>query len=263
MARNILAAASHSRFPGSVFSIQYKRLKASVRKWIIKRFGLAERDRDGRTSYAQEGEDVLLWRILDGHHEPGFFVEVGCNHPAKNSNTAFLYQRGWNGIGIDPNPDFALLFKQVRPKDIFVLSGVGEQRESLRYFRFHESLYNTFSEDRAKEVVSRKLSEITDEFEVPIRPLTSILSDYWPEGRRLRFLSIDCEGMDLEVLKTLDLRKYPVDFICVEMHYVPLSDVLADETYQYLTEKDYVAISKLLNSTIFASNTILREWNLT
>ena len=39
--------------------------------------------------------------ILSEQHVDGFYVDVGCFHPKKHSNTYLLYKRGWSGINID------------------------------------------------------------------------------------------------------------------------------------------------------------------
>ena len=56
-------------------------------------YGYAQR------SYAQEGEDLLLERIL-GKQGKGFYVDVGAHHPVRFSNTFLFYKRGWRGINI-------------------------------------------------------------------------------------------------------------------------------------------------------------------
>lgn len=62
-----------------------------IKRSLLRRLDLLESKKYGRVSFSQEGEDVLLWRILDSRHQNhGTFVEVGCNHPWKCSNTAFF-----------------------------------------------------------------------------------------------------------------------------------------------------------------------------
>ena len=54
-------------------------------------------------TYAQNREDLYLYALLgDG---PGFYVDVGANHPTFHSVTKFFYDRGWNGINIEPNTE--------------------------------------------------------------------------------------------------------------------------------------------------------------
>jgi lipopolysaccharide transport system ATP-binding protein len=54
-------------------------------------------------SYAQNNEDVLLWRAL-GHVQDGFYIDVGANDPVEHSVTRAFYDAGWHGINIEPLP---------------------------------------------------------------------------------------------------------------------------------------------------------------
>jgi len=101
----------------------------------------------GRLSYAQEGEDLVLARILgELGITTGFFVDIGAHHPARFSNTYYFYRRGWRGINVDALPGTKRLFQRMRSRDITIECGVGSQEGVLKYFAFNEPALNTFSE---------------------------------------------------------------------------------------------------------------------
>ena len=54
-------------------------------------------------SYSQNGEDLILSRLLEGH-PVGKYIDIGAHHPFRFSNTAKLYSEGWSGLNVDPNP---------------------------------------------------------------------------------------------------------------------------------------------------------------
>jgi len=68
-------------------------------------------------SYAQNGEDVVLWRAL-GDVDCGFYVDVGAAHPDDDSVTRAFYDRGWRGINIEPVPAMAQRIAEARPRDL-------------------------------------------------------------------------------------------------------------------------------------------------
>jgi hypothetical protein len=70
-----------------------------------------------RSSWSQEGEDLILARIF-GDKPDGFYVDVGAHHPKRFSNTYYFYRRGWRGINIDAMPGSMLAFNRLRPSDI-------------------------------------------------------------------------------------------------------------------------------------------------
>lgn len=52
-------------------------------------------------SYAQNFEDVRLWRVLK-QFEHGFYIDVGANDPRHHSVTKAFYDHGWQGINVEP-----------------------------------------------------------------------------------------------------------------------------------------------------------------
>ena len=68
-------------------------------------------------SYAQNYEDVMLWRALK-HIDKGFYVDVGANDPIIDSVTAAFYERGWRGINIEPMRSYHEHLCAARPLDI-------------------------------------------------------------------------------------------------------------------------------------------------
>ena len=49
--------------------------------------------------------------------DSGFYVDIGCHHPKRFSNTYLLYKKGWNGINIDANKLTISLFNIFRARD--------------------------------------------------------------------------------------------------------------------------------------------------
>lgn len=227
-------------------------LKRAIRNYFLKRWRVDDGALFGRRIYSQEGEDIVLWRMLNPLSlPPGRYVDVGCNHPYHMSNTAMFYTQGWSGVAIDPNPDYAAEFAKYRPRDTFINCGVSDREETLTYHRFKEPLYNTFDPEAAKAVdpTSAPLVKTT---EVAVQRLEKILSQVWPDGQSLRLLSVDCEGFDLPVLQSHDFEKYPTDFIWVEADSRTVPDLLDYPLHAYLDSRGYALISKLSRSALYA-----------
>jgi len=74
---------------------------------------------DAAVSFAQEGEDRVLYRMFQGRFgRPGFYVDVGAHHPTRFSNTYLFYRMGWRGINLDAMPGSMAAFARARPRDI-------------------------------------------------------------------------------------------------------------------------------------------------
>lgn len=191
-----------------------------------------------RESYSQDAEDLLLagflWHAGKKADYKGFYVDIGAHHPFRFSNTAIFYEKGWRGINIEPDPSLIENFHKYRPSDINLNFGVANEEKDLNFFIFNEPAFNTFDEEIAKKVQEQNSSEIKEQLVVPVRKLSTLLDKYLPQKREIDFMSIDVEGLDLEVLKSNDWEKYSPHFILVEKH---LDE--NDEIFKFLQNLNY------------------------
>ena len=169
---------------------------------------------DGNVSYAQAGEDLVL-DFLTGYRPLGFYVDVGCNWPRWGSNSYRFYRKGWNGVVIDANSDFAGQFATIRPRDLFVNACVSDAVEEVDLHVFAgdalssssgKSLYDDpgkYQVRRVDRVVTRRLDDILEQAEAP---------------PSFDFLSIDVEGHDEAVLRSIDLDRFTPRVIVVELN---------------------------------------------
>ena len=59
-------------------------------------------------SYAQNFEDVMLWRALK-HINNGFYIDIGANDPVVDSVSLAFYENGWRGVHVETHRARALL----------------------------------------------------------------------------------------------------------------------------------------------------------
>lgn len=203
-----------------------------------------------RASYAQEGEDLVLDRLVSSI-KTGFYVEVGSHHPFRFSNTYLFYRRGWKGICIDPLPNSKTLFNKWRPRDLALEIGVSATPSTMKYYLFNEPALNTFDPLLAKERDGLRDYKITGIKEVQTLPLSTIMGTYLPENQIIDFLSIDVEGLDLQVLQSNDWHKYRPNFVVAECLKNDLISIINDPVIQYLELVGYQPYAKTGNSVIF------------
>ena len=108
------------------------------------------------------------------------------------------------------------IFEKYRPRDINLEIPVGKDGEKLVYYIFNEPALNTFDKNRIEAIVSKSVYTLIREMEIQIRSLKSILDEYLPKGQNIDFMSIDVEGLDFEVLKSNDWKKYRPEILLVE-----------------------------------------------
>jgi FkbM family methyltransferase len=222
-----------------------------VLKQALRAIRNAVRDPDFRPnrSYGQNGEDLVLDRMLE-RKKLGFYVDVGAHHPVRFSNTYLFYRRGWRGVNIDALPGSMRLFRRHRPRDINIECGVAAREGTLAYFRFDEPALNTFSEAEAK-LKDAPPYRLIDSVQVRVRPLRDILAESLPPGQAIDFMSIDVEGLDLEVLGSNDWGRFRPAIVLAETLRADVLELRAAPVVRLLAEAGYRPVAKAYDSVYF------------
>jgi len=166
-----------------------------------------------RKSYSQKGEDLVIDKLLN-HKKTGFYVDVGANDPDRFSNTKKFYQRGWTGVNIEPDLNNYQKLSKKRKKDINLNIGIGEEKSRLVFYKFIPDTLSTFSKKEADNYVKQGY-KLVNSIRVNVKRLSDVLSRYC-ESREIDFVSIDTEGLDMEVLESNNWEKFKPRLICIE-----------------------------------------------
>lgn len=206
--------------------------------------------RFGTKSYAQEGEDLILNRIFE-NQKTGFYVDVGAFHPVRFSNTYFFYKKGWRGINIDARPGSMKIFDKIRRKDINIETPVNDIEQELTYYMFNEPALNTFIESLAKEREGVRNYHITNLVKIKTQRLDDLLDKHLPKNTTIDFLSIDVEGLDINVLKSNNWNKYRPKYVLAEGLDYDTNNPEDNATYKYLKTHNYSLYCKTVNTLFF------------
>lgn len=220
---------------------RYHKAIAGCRDWIL---GYATK------SYSQEGEDMVIREIF-GRQEVGFYVDVGCYHPKRYSNTYFFYKRGWRGINIDAMPGSMKTFKRIRRRDINLEIPISDTKETLSYYMFNEPGLNGFSRQISQERDSKTIYRLIGKIEMETSTLAEVLDVYMPEDVQIDFLSVDTEGWDLHVLRSNNWSKYRPKVVLAESLNSSLSDLEHCQVYTFMVGKGYELFAKTKRTMFF------------
>jgi FkbM family methyltransferase len=154
-------------------------------------------------SYAQNFEDVMLWRALK-HIEGGTYVDVGAQHPVIDSVSKAFYLLGWRGVHIEPVPQYAQLLRQDRPDEIVLEMALGESDGVLPLNVIPETGLSTAVDQYAQAHHAHGFE--TQQIYVPMLTLKSALSML--AGREVHWLKVDVEGFEEHVLKGWDSETF-------------------------------------------------------
>lgn len=213
----------------------------------------------GQRSYSQEGEDLILKRIFT-EQKHGFYVDIGAHHPRRFSNTHLFYKRGWRGINIDAMPNSMKIFNAKRPRDINLETPIGEENQSLSYYIFDEPALNTCKSDRAEEISRIPTYKLIDIITLQTRSLKGILDRFLPPSQQIDFMSVDVEGLDLQVLQSNDWEKYRPKILLIEiLGGGDMIEVLDSPFYGFLSQRQYGLFAKTFNTYFFRDTRIRHD----
>lgn len=214
-----------------------------------------------RLSYSQEGEDLLLGRLF-GQQARGVYVDVGAHHPTRYSNTYYFYKRGWSGINIDAMPGSMHAFQRIRPRDVSLEAAISNTRQTLTYYMYNWPAMNTFSTElhtrREKALAERDAGyRCIGVKQLTTRTLAEVLEESLPTAARksgIDFLSVDVEGLDLDVLKSNDWSRFRPRAVVAEILQSDLEGLAADPVSLFLNEMGYLIKSKCINSVLYVES---------
>lgn len=184
-------------------------------------------------SYAQNFEDVMLWRALK-LFGPGFYIDVGANHPTRDSVTRSLYERGWRGINIEPVQHYHAALCQARPEDVNLCVAVGDREGELVFFESPDTGLSTLSLEMAE--LQRASGIPFVQRSVMTRRLADICEEHLRPGFPVHFLKIDVEGFERHVLQGMDFQKWRPWIILIESAFDKQPEweaLILDADYNY------------------------------
>lgn len=134
----------------------------------------------------------------------------------------------------------------------------------MTYYSFRESAYNTFDEKIAQKRINSGASELLRKQVIPIRTLCSIFDACLDPDEQIDLLDIDVEGMDFEVLKSNDWRKWRPLAVCVEIEcgigVLSIEEIQKGNIGKLMANNGYLLLSRLWNTVIFVDRNY--SWKL-
>jgi FkbM family methyltransferase len=205
--------------------------RRSVNNWIsehrLRRVGTSlctlESNRGGRKllgnnprlSFSQFGEDAVLQAIIP--ETIGRYVDVGSGDPIRGSNTFALYLQGWRGYCIDPILTNVRRTQILRPGDVAIHAAVSSTPDSVVFHEFDPYEYSTTSDQRAEELKAQGMAFVGTYEVKPIK-----LSELSFGEPCFTVMSVDVEGMELDVLSTIDWDVFSPEVLVLEDWADPL-----------------------------------------
>ena len=169
--------------------------------------------------YSQNNEEIYIvkhFEMLEQMNVPltKTFLDLGAFDGIDLSNTRKLMELGWHGLCVEPNPEIFMKlvlncdgFESVK----FCPYAIGEKNGFAQLNAY--SYYSTLKESELKRWESQNFQ---------FKPINVEVVDFETFHNKVSpfktydFISIDCEGLDFEILTQIDLDKVGCYLICVE-----------------------------------------------
>jgi len=160
-------------------------------------------------SKSQNGQDLFAL-LANDFKKNGVFLEFGAYDGVIFSNTHLLEKFfEWNGILIDPIPEHFKRMELNRKCKLIHGAITVEQQNSVLIEELAAS-------DLSKFVKKRKIFKKIHK--VKAFTLAQVMNQYLTSDE-IDFLSIDTEGNELEILKSIDFNRYRIKAVCVEHNF--------------------------------------------
>jgi len=200
-------------------------------------------------SWSQGGEDLALLHAIAGKRD-GLFIDVGAHHPYRFSVTHHLSRIGWRGVNVDANGELIKIFNQERKRDINICEAVGTEN-SYTFTIFKEPALSSVNNEW-KDKFQADGWEVERTVTVPGITLREIYDQNFLK-ECIDLLSIDAEGSDFNVLKSMDFESLDKDrfpkFLLLEAT-PPVKSALRTDSLEFAIGLGYEPLYVLPMSTL-------------
>ena len=166
---------------------------------------------------SQAGQDKMIKKNFFDGKKNGFFIEIGAYDGISGSN-CYHFERflNWDGIAIEPsNIQFEKLKKNRKCK--VLNNAISDEVKEVEFIEVTEGLtqmsgINDSSSERNFKIISNNQASKTDS----IKLKTITFDEIVPKNKDIDYLSIDIEGGEMNLLKSIDFKTNSIKVISVE-----------------------------------------------
>jgi FkbM family methyltransferase len=212
-------------------------------------------------TYSELGQDDFVMTHFYPEKRDGVFIEMGATDGRHNSNTLLFEQKGWTGLLVEPIPSYFPGLPEARPRSICVCTAIdteeGEQdlflvKEDTSPF-FTSNVYNgghsglnKYYEKAQRDYVHTFPSK-KRLLKVPTVPLQKLLDQYGIT--HVDYFSLDVEGAEEAVLRSIDWSKTTIDVITIEKHW---ENETIKNCIQILEEQGFKFVEQLGHDLVYS-----------
>lgn len=204
-------------------------------------------------SQSIDSQDYKLHTHVFKDYKNGFFVDVGAYDGETYNNTLFFEENyGWKGINFEPIPEIFDKLSKRRPNCINYNVAVTDVNGEAEFCcnDMLSGLQTNYDPRHINRINSDNIDKAFDSrvLKVPTKRLNGLLKENGV--KRVHYLSIDVEGAEFNVIKSIDFEDVFIDVIGFENNYPDTSAPIIE----YLKSKDYFVLFKGLDIFMIHNN---------
>ncbi len=185
-------------------------------------------------SYSANCEDVILNRVFRSRGR-GFYIDVGAAHPLYENDSKALYDRGWRGINIEPNPEFFRELAEQRPLDRNLNVAVCDTPGNITFYQVVGTGLSTCDAEEAKRAAAKGFEVVPHVVEaMTLRGILEAMAI-----PPIDLLKVDVEGLELQVLSSNDWARFRPKVILADATFPNTPVRRANGVTPYLVAQGY------------------------
>ena len=196
--------------------------------------------------YSQNKQDEYLENTIFKGFKNGFFMDIGAHDGVSFNNTLYFEKtHNWTGINIEPNKSVYDKLVQNRPNcknyncAISNNDGIATFLCNSGNTEMLSGLKNTFDKRHMQRLIKENVVRggVTNEIEVITKKIETLCDEN--NIKNIELLSIDVEGAEFDVIKSINFNKLFIDVIVFENNFIDTSIPIIDylETHNYVKLK--------------------------
>ena len=199
---------------------------------------------------SQDNQDFYLENNIFKGYKNGFYVDVGAHDGISINNTLYFEKNNnWTGINIEPIKKVFDKLVINRPNNININCAVcnndGETEflNNTGYTEMISGIKNSFDPRHLQRLQkeNKQMGSTTEVIKVNTKKLETIFDEN--NILHVNYLSIDVEGAEFEVIKSINFDKVFIDVIGFENNFNDVSIPIIE----YLVNKNFVFIHKSID----------------
>jgi len=208
---------------------------------------------------SQDNQDRYLETNVFKCYKNGFYIDVGAHDGVTINNTLYFEKNNnWTGINIEPIKKVFDNLKNNRPNNInlncAVCNNDGETEFlcNTGYTEMISGIKDNFHPIHWQRLQNenKQMGSTTELIKVKTKKLETIFNEN--NVSHINYLSIDVEGAEFEVIKSINFDKVFIDVIGFENNYNETSIPIV----KYLEDKNFVFIHKSIDIFMINKNSI-------